>query len=301
MAEQMLELGQNLEIWYLHVDELREQDVNARTMPPKMFERLQATIANDKRLEALPLVAKIGENFELVSGHHRVRAARAAGVTEVYAMVDVSGLSKDEIAAKQLAHNSISGIDEPQLVKQIFEGIRDVDARLEAFIDPNVLNLPMPEKVSLPNLDLQLEYATTLITFLPSQQIRFDKAVEQILQQVDLERDHLYIADKEMYERWKATMRRLSKEYDARSLSTVIMRLLDAASEILNIDSIDPKAIDPDDWVPLASVLGGGVVPQEVATVVKLAVNKMLERGDITTKAKWRAIELWAADYLAGE
>jgi len=301
MAEQMLALGQDLEIWHIHVDELREQDVNARTMPPRMFERLQQTIAQDKRLEALPLVAKLGDNFELVSGHHRVRAARAAGVTEVYAMVDVSGLTKDQIAAKQLAHNSISGIDEPQLVKKIFEGIRDVDARLEAFIDPTVLNLPMPDKVTLPNLDLQLEYSTTLITFLPSQQARFDKAVEQVLQQVDVERDQIYIADKELYERWKATMRRLSKEYDARSLSTVIMRLLDAAAEILNIDGIDPETIDPDDWVPLASVLGGAVVPAEVATVVKSAVDKMLERGDVTGKAKWRAIELWAADYLAGE
>lgn len=301
MSTPLVELGQGLELWKIHVDEVREQDVNARSMPPKMFERLQATIGRDGRLEALPLAAQLGDNLELISGHHRVRAARAAGVPEIHVLVDVTGLTKDQIAAKQLAHNSISGHDEEQLVKQIFETIRDVDARLEAFIDPAALELPTVEKVSLPNLDLQLDYRTTLITFLPSQEQKFEKACEQVLEQVDLERDKLYIADKEMYARWKATMRRLGKEYDARSLSTVLMRLIEAAASLLNIEGTDPDQIDPEEWIPLADIFSGAVVPPDVADLLRTAVEKMQKRNEITGKAKWRAIELWAADYLAGE
>lgn len=300
MSERLLDMGQGLELWRVHVDELREQDVNARSMPPKMFERLQSTIERDGRLEALPLVAQVDDHLELVSGHHRVRASRAAGVATIHALVDVTGLSRDQIAAKQLAHNSIAGDDEKQLLKQIFEGIRDVDARLEAFIDPKAVDLPTLDKVSLPNLDLALDYRTTLITFLPSQEERFERACEQVLEQVNLDRDHLALADQEMYARWKATMRRLGKEYDARSLSTVLMRLLDAVSDVLGLDTTSPESIDPEEWVPLADVFGGAVVPPEVADVVREAVERMLKSGDVTTKARWRAIELWAADYLAG-
>lgn len=53
--ERILELGNGLELWKVHPSTLREQDVNARSMPKAMFERLAQTIARDKRLESLPL------------------------------------------------------------------------------------------------------------------------------------------------------------------------------------------------------------------------------------------------------
>jgi len=76
VAEQLLQLEQGLEIWRVHIDELREQDINARSQPKAMFDRLAATIRRDKRLEALPLVAATENGLEIVSGHHRVRASR---------------------------------------------------------------------------------------------------------------------------------------------------------------------------------------------------------------------------------
>ena len=299
MAESVLDLGQGLEVWSVHVDELREQDVNARSMPPTMFERLQATIGKDGRLEALPLIAQTDVGLEIVSGHHRIRAARAAEVGNVHVLVDVTGLTPDQIAAKQLAHNAIEGTDEAQLIEQIFQSIMDVDARLESFIDPAGMDLNY-DKVTLPNLDLDIEYRTTLLTFLPSQELRFQRACEQIVNQVDLEKDALGIADREMYERWRATMRRLGRDFDARALTTVLMRLLDAASELLGLESDDLDVIDPTEWVPLAEIFSGALVPPEVAEVLHEAVEKIVKTGDVTERAKWRAIELWAADYLAG-
>src|SRR5437667_8151464 len=112
----ILELGNGLELWKVPPSALREQDVNARSMPKAMFERLAQTIARDKRLESLPLCAKTERGLEIVSGHHRLRAATAAGVIELFALVDVTGLSRSQIAAKQLAHNSIEGEDNEQLL-----------------------------------------------------------------------------------------------------------------------------------------------------------------------------------------
>jgi hypothetical protein len=31
-----------------------------------------------------------------------------------------------------------------------------------------------------------------------------------------------------------------------------------------------------------------------------MAIKKMIESGDVNAKSKWKAIELWAADYLGG-
>ena len=61
MSDRMLDLGNELEIWKVQLDELREQDVNARVMPTKMFERLTTTIHRVCSLESLPFVA-LNEN-----------------------------------------------------------------------------------------------------------------------------------------------------------------------------------------------------------------------------------------------
>ena len=47
--QRILELGNGLELWKVRPSALREQDVNARSMPKAMFERLSQTIGRDKR------------------------------------------------------------------------------------------------------------------------------------------------------------------------------------------------------------------------------------------------------------
>jgi hypothetical protein len=116
MSERVADLGGGLELWRFNVDETIEQDLNARAQPKEMFERLTATIGKDGRLEALPFLAQTQRGLEIVSGHHRVRAARAADVTDIYGVVDVTNLTRDQIAAKQLAHNAISGYDDTQII-----------------------------------------------------------------------------------------------------------------------------------------------------------------------------------------
>src|SRR3989442_8911991 len=114
--QRILELGSGLELWKVHPSPLREQDVNARSMPKAMFERLSQTIGRDKRLESLPLCARREKGLEIISGHHRTRAATAAGLSELFTLVDVTGLTRSQIAAKQLAQNAIAGQDSEQCV-----------------------------------------------------------------------------------------------------------------------------------------------------------------------------------------
>ncbi len=118
-AAAAVELGGGLELRFVHVDVLLEQDVNARTMTPDMFQRLQETVGRDQRLESLPFCAETAKGVEIVSGHHRVRAARAAQVSTIPVIVDVTGLTPSQIKAKQLAHNAIAGYDDPDALARL--------------------------------------------------------------------------------------------------------------------------------------------------------------------------------------
>jgi hypothetical protein len=291
-------LGEQLELWKVHVDATREQDLNARSMPPAMFERLQATIARDGRLESLPLFAQTDRGIEIISGHHRVRAARAAGQSEVYALVDVSGLNRDQIAAKQLAHNAIEGVDDDTLIAQIFASIADVDARLETYINPDDLELPEVDATRLPRIDLDFEFRTVLLTFLPRQHDRFAHAVETLSAQTSLDQDELYLVDREFYDWWQAIVGRTRREYDARSLSTVVSMIINATLAHYGIDATDPEDVDPEAWVPLAELLGSALVPPDVAGLVREAVERATETGVMTKKTPWALVEHLCAAYI---
>ena len=57
---------------------------------------------------------------------------------------------------------------------------------------------------------------------------------------------------------------------------------------------------DKQEWVQITSVLGSSAIPKEAAEIITMAIKKMIESGDVNAKSKWKAIELWAADYLGG-
>src|SRR6185437_5336682 len=271
--ERLLDLGQGLAIWRVHVDDLHEQPLNAQSMTPAMFARLKTTVARDGRLESLPFCALTSTDpprIEIISGHHRTRAARAAGLFYVPCLVDETGLTPDQIKAKQLAHNAIAGESEAQLVQRIFESINDVDARLESFIEPSAQLLP---PVRLPRLDLDLGYRVVQLVFLPHQAAEFDAAITQLTDDgaVVEDADKLYLIDLDLDDRWRAACRRMGKEHGARAVTVQVSRMVDAAMTHLGVDP--GGDLDPEEWVSLADVLGSALVPPGAADVIRQAVE----------------------------
>ena len=94
---------------YVEFDDLAEQDINANVMPPDMFNALTGNIKRAGVLESIPLVAntKGDETRRIVSGHHRIRCARDAGVKSGI-VLRYRDLTQAEMHAYQLAHISIA-------------------------------------------------------------------------------------------------------------------------------------------------------------------------------------------------
>lgn len=87
-----VETGAGLFMVKLPIALLREQDVNARMMPPEMFRQLVANIRRRGTLESMPFCAWVAEpapaHVEIVSGHHRARAAKEAGLQEIAVLLE---------------------------------------------------------------------------------------------------------------------------------------------------------------------------------------------------------------------
>ena len=117
------------EVRRINIKHLKEQELNAQEMPKHQFDALVRNIKNDGELQSLVYVHQPdgpdGE-IRIISGHHRVRAAYKAGLTEVPCIVETAPLTTAQIRARQLAHNQIHGESDPKLVAQILEEIDDV-------------------------------------------------------------------------------------------------------------------------------------------------------------------------------
>jgi hypothetical protein len=186
-----LVLTDGLFLYYARVDECIEQELNPRAMPQAMFDQLVSNIEGVKGLESTPLCVQTGRGLEIISGHHRLRAARTAQLEHVLVLV-YEGLASDRIFSKQLAHNTISGVDDPQMVKRVWERITDLQARFEAYVDPRSFQ-KVPERVGFTQVDIDMGALaqTAMLVFLASQMADFDEAVQRLLPKVELDRVYL--------------------------------------------------------------------------------------------------------------
>jgi len=212
----------------VHIDELREQEKNARVMDPRTFDRLTANIARGGgRLEQLPFCALRDGVVELVSGHHRIRAARAAQAMEVFVLVDTSGLTRSEVVAKQLAHNAIAGSDDPSMLRELFAEILTVEDMIESHIDPTLLDVP--DAQPLTDIKALIDWHLVSLLFLPASLEDFQAVADMLSGQEKL----VGLCDVEMLPKFREAVKRTSATYDIRALGSVVSKMCDIVLEKL--------------------------------------------------------------------
>jgi len=239
MAEFVANAGKDLELWRVHIDEVREQDVNARVMNPDQFERLTENIQKEARMESLIFAVQRGEKFELISGHHRLRAARQAGVHEMLILADTRDLSRSAVVAKQLAHNALAGEDDPDMLRALVSEIESLDDLLETGLDEEFLDSTKLKPVTFeaPEVEFQWKYVT--LVFLPAQMKRFEELIE-IMPDAD---DMVGVCDAGIYAKFCEVTQRLGKVENIRSIGTLVSRMLEISLEYVT-DAEDVAAIE---------------------------------------------------------
>lgn len=225
-AERLCAAGDNLEVWQVHYTHIREQDLNARVMPPEMLERLTENIRNEKRMESLPLGVLRDGYIELISGHHRVRAAVAAEVLEFPMLVDIRDLPASAVKAKQLAHNAIAGADDMDMLAQIFSQIDTIEHRLEAFVTLGEdVQRSLAEAAKIMSEEVVIRWPVLAITFLPLQMQRLEAVAARLAQQVPKDAGVVWAVPEDIAQRFSEVLNRLGKAQDIRTVGNIIGRM----------------------------------------------------------------------------
>lgn len=108
---------------------LKPRGKNARFMTAEQMKLLTENIQRDGTLTSLPLAyLRDDGTLELISGHHRVEAAKAAGLDEIEAIIITTRLSETRLTGLQLSHNAITGQDDKNVLADLY-GTLDLEMR----------------------------------------------------------------------------------------------------------------------------------------------------------------------------
>ena len=289
----MYDMGSGLVIAKVQIDKVREQDINARVMKNEMQDQLTANIMKRGQLESLPFLVLNDDKLEIISGHHRIKSARAAGLKEVVALIDVSGLTRSQIAAKQLAHNAISGFDDDSTLRELVKMITDVDDMIESFIGKDIMEEPLEQYDKMLSPAIQFDFKNVTFSFLPHQV----KDMDALIKNLEVTAPEIIgVASYEQCKSFVETLSRYQKFTDIRNIGAAVHSMIQAVNEKMDEVGFNEE----EEWTYLAKLFGSSAVPGESAKVIQQAIKKAEKEGAITSKNRWQLIEYLCADYISG-
>jgi hypothetical protein len=290
--EVIAEIQPGFVIAWVNIEDLKEQDKNAHLMNPVMFNQLTDNIKKRKALESIPFCALVNEVIEIVSGHHRVRASREAGLKRIPVLLDTTGLSRSAIAAKQLAHNFINGYDDKDLVAEIAKLITDVDDMIESYLEKAKIEVQKIDVGALLNPAMVIEWKEVSFLFLGAQFEKFKELVSAIGK-----KDMIGLAEEEKFRPFIEALSKYQKYSDIHSVGMAVDILTKKALEEVSGAEYEENG----EWQTIASCIGGGgSIPKAQASVLKKAVDEMVKAGMVDKKKRWQGLVKMADFYLKG-
>jgi len=286
--ETIADLGEGIIVARVAIENIREQDVNAQVMPPEMFRQLTENIGKRQALESLPFCA-LTDKVEMVSGHHRLRAAKEAGLKTIIILLDVSGLTRSQIVAKQIAHNAINGFSDKSTLMELAKMITDVDDMIESYIGKDLLKEQLETLDKLISPSMLCEWKEIGFMWLPHQIKDLDKLVNLCKSKAFLGASPI-----EEYNTFLETLMKYQKFSNIKNIGSAVHAMIDNAIKVMDEQGFEENI----EWKPISSITGSAAMPKKTIDTLKEAFKKMEDTGQIEKGKAWQGLELLANKYL---
>jgi hypothetical protein len=218
-------------------EELTLLKKNARYMAAATFRQLVANVEKDRQLESLPLVYLEEDGTKLVlSGNHRVQAARKAKLPVILCLAIDWKLSANEKVAKQLSHNAIEGDDDLAILKELWGSITDVHLKVYSGIDERTAKTL--ESIKFPELKEEpLKFKAVNLVFLPEEADEVKRLFEVL---EALPGDEVWLASLRHYRDFFAALVAAKGAFDVVNTAAAMLKLVEAAKHALGLSDASP-------------------------------------------------------------
>jgi hypothetical protein len=207
--------------------ELKLLDKNARYMKAEQFQALVENVRKDGNLSSLPLCYREDDGSLLVlSGNHRILAARQAGLEQLLVMVVADKKTADEKLGIQLSHNAIAGQDDLVILKELWESIGNVQAKLYAGLDSDTVKALEGIQFSAIS-EQRLKYKMANFVFLPEEIEGLDELLKAIA--VVFTADVVYLANLNTYDAFFKIIVEIKKRCQIKNSAAAFLKLVELA------------------------------------------------------------------------
>lgn len=291
--EKIADMGSGLIIAKVAANHIREQDINARIMKTEMQKQLTDNIKKRGQLESLPFCALTQDDtrIEIISGHHRIRSGKDAGLKEFYVILDISGLNRSKITAKQIAHNAISGFDDQSTLKELAKLLNDVDDMIESYAGKDVLAQVHEDIDKYLSPVVNFEWKNIMFAFLPHQINDMNKLIDAVKR---LSPDKVGVAAIDEYKPFIEALAKFQGYEDVKNIGAAIHAMTKLTMQVMD----EAGYTGNEQWVQMTSIFGSKALPQEVANTISKAVKKMIDEEGLDPKNKLDFLRIMAERYL---
>lgn len=201
---------------------------NAHFMKQEVYERLVANIRQDGNLATLPFCwRKDGDDTPYtLSGHHRIDAAKDAGVPLVLYLYTGAALSKSQRVAIQLSHNALVGEDNLATLKDLYDQMASMEDMQYSGLDDETIE--RFREVAPPTFqDARLDFEEVYLVFMPHEVGRVDAAVERLR---TYSAARIYAADYQDWEAFWAALLRFKEAQNVVNTATAVRLMVDVVT-----------------------------------------------------------------------
>lgn len=208
-----------------------EAELNANEMTGEDFASLYDNIGKSGLSSVPCCYKKTDGRYGMISGHHRLRACKKLHYKSIGILwCDESELSKDEIIAIQLSHNSLHGQDNISILKKLFEQIQSIEYKKFAHINIDELNPVSTDGISV--FALKENFVFSVILY-PNSFPHIDELYGDIREQAK-KCDALVLAEQDGNEKMLLQLQsEIGSQFDIKSPAITFAKLLELAYERL--------------------------------------------------------------------
>lgn len=218
------------------IEEIVPAELNANEMSEKDFLQLCNNIGVSG-LSSVPTCYRreADGKYVLISGHHRVKAAEKDGYTQIYIMyAEEKDLTKDEIIAIQLSHNSLHGEDNKGILKRLFEQIQTVQFKQFAHI--NMDEIGSIDIASVNIVPMRETYNVALVLY--KADINLLEELTGCVKEAMNSSEYVILADQENTEdEYLSLMKEIGQKFNIKSSNIAFAKILELAKKQIENES----------------------------------------------------------------
>ncbi|MGD0489249.1 MAG: hypothetical protein ABSB94_18940 [Syntrophorhabdales bacterium] len=166
---------------------------------------------------------------------------------QILIMVIDRELTREEQVAIQLSHNAIDGKDDPLMLRQLWDEIKQIDLKLYAGLDSEIIK--ELEKIQFVSIsEARLEYKEMKLLFLPEQ----SEALRSMLTEIDqvFSADEHYLLSRAHYEAIFNLLLDVKDKCNIVNSPTAFMKIVELAKTALPPQNTPDPASHPSNSMP---------------------------------------------------